>query len=418
MLSKLMRFTRTAQAALVAAGLYAVPANAQEPVKIGFAGPMTGPVSAFGNEIKRGIDMAINAVNAQGGVKGRKFEVVVRDDEFDPVKTVAAYRDLVERQKVLAMVGTANSAAMLAVTPLINDQFHVPTICVHTDATAIIENAAKAEGRDNYLFRLGMFGNGQADFLIDSMVKKFGHKKIALLTWTAGYGQIGRKELTRRLTELGMKPVADETFETGDTDMTAQLLKIKASGADVIFHYGTIREAVSIFQTRKKLGEPMVPFVSSWGIAVPALWKAAGSLAEGTINSNVVTVDGPQSPERQALIAEYYKRYNQEFDDPASFFDAYDAVILLSIAMDKVGFDPRAVRTALENIPSFKGVSLSVDHPVFTRDRHEGHTVDDMMLGRWTDGKFLEIRYDAGGPYITPVAGQKKYIDPVTFGLR
>ena len=217
----------------------------------------------------------------------------------------------------LPWCGTANSAAMLAVTPLLNDQFMIPTICVHTDATAIINNAAQAEGRDNYLFRLGMFGNGQADFLVDFDGEEIRPHQGWPATWTAGYGQIGRKELTRRLTELGMKPVADETFETSDTDMTAQLLKLKAAGAEVILHYGTIKEAVAIFQTRKKLGEPMIPFVSSWGIAVPALWKAAGDLAEGTINSNVVTVDGPQSPERAAVIAEYHKRYNQDFDDPA-----------------------------------------------------------------------------------------------------
>lgn len=400
------------------AWLGSTPARADNSVAIGFAGPMTGPVAAFGNEIKRGIDLAIDSVNAKGGVRGKKLVVVVRDDEFDPVKTVGAYRDLIERQNVVALVGTANSAAMLAVTPLLNDQYKIPAICVHTDATAIIHNQAEKEGRDNYLFRLGMFGSGQADFLVDSIVKKFGLAKVGLLTWTAGYGQIGRKELTRRLSELGMKPVADETFETGDTDMTAQLLKLKDAGADVIMHYGTIKEAVSIFQTRKKLGDPMIPFVSSWGIAVPALWKAAGDLAEGTIDSNVVTVDGPQSPERQAVIDAYHKAYNRQFDDPASFFDAYDAVMLFALAMDKSGFEPSAIRTALENIPSYHGAGLSVDHPVFTKENHEGYRLADMMLGRWTSGKFLRIGYDEKGPFVTPAEGQKRYIDPKTFALQ
>jgi branched-chain amino acid transport system substrate-binding protein len=405
-------------AAMAAILLCASPVMADDTVKIGFAGPMTGPVAAFGNEIKRGVDMAIDAINDKGGVKGKKLEVVVRDDEFDPVKTVSAYRDLIERQNVIALIGTANSAAMLAVTPLLNDQYKIPAICVHTDATAIIHNQAEKEGRDNYLFRLGMFGSGQADFLVDSTVKKFGLTKVGLLTWTAGYGQIGRKELIRHLGELGMKPVADETFETGDTDMTAQLLKLKDAGAEVIMHYGTIKEAVSIFQTRKKLGDPMIPFVSSWGIAVPALWKAAGDLAEGTIDSNVATVDGPQSPERQAVIDAYHKRYNQEFDDPASFFDAYDAVMLYALAMDKAGFEPSAIRAALENIPSYHGAGLSVDHPVFTQARHEGYALDDMMIGRWTNGKFLRIGYDDKGPFVTPADGLKKYIDPKSFALR
>jgi hypothetical protein len=88
------------------------------------------------------------------------------------------------------------------------------------------------------------------------------------------------------------------------------------------------------------------------------------------------------------------------------------------MAMDKAGFKPSAIRSALEQIPSYKGVGLSVDHPVFTKERHEGHTLDDMMLGRWTSGKFLNVSYDASGPYITPTAGEKKYIDPKSFALR
>jgi len=393
-------------------------ALAQETVKIGFAGALTGPVAAFGNDIKRAMEMAADEINAKGGIKGRKVELVTRDDEHDPVKTVAAFRNLIERQNVIAMIGATNSASMLAVAPLINDQYKIPVICVHTDAIDIINNQAQKEGRDNYLFRLGMYGDGQANFIVDSMVKKFGFKKVALLTWTAGWGQIGRKELTRRLTELNMKPVADETFESGDTDMTPQLLKIRNAGAEVIFHYGTVREAVAIFQTQRKLGDPRTAFVSSWGIAVPALWKAAGDLAEGTINSNVATVDGPQPPHRRAIIDAYHKRYNQEFDDTAGFFATYDAMMLYAIAMEQAGFEPKAVRAALENIPKFQGLSLNVNRPVFTKGRHDGTGLEDMMLGRWTSGKFLQVGFDDKGPYVNVKEGIKTYIDPKTFALK
>jgi len=166
----------------VAALMSARGAIAQETVKIGFAGALTGPVAAFGNDIKRAMEMAADAINAKGGIKGRKVEIVTRDDEHDPVKTVAAYRNLIERQNVIAMIGATNSASMLAVAPLINDQYKIPVICVHTDAIDIINNQAQKEGRDNYLFRLGMYGDGQANFIVDSMVKKFGFKKVGLLT--------------------------------------------------------------------------------------------------------------------------------------------------------------------------------------------------------------------------------------------
>jgi len=405
-------------AVLLAAPLGAGSSFAEDTVKIGYAGALTGPVSYLGNDMRRGAEMAIEKINAGGGVRGRKLELVVRDDEHDPVKTVASYRQLIERQNVVAMMGATNSAAMLAVTPLLNDQFKIPTICVHTDANDIINNQAAKEKRDSYLFRLGMFGRGQADFLVDSMVKTFGLQKIALLTWTSGWGTIGRHELTRRLGELGMTPVADETFDSGDTDMTAQLLKIKAAGADVILNYSTVPEAVAIFKSQRKVGGTPTPFASAWGIAVPALYKAGGDLIDGTINSNVVTVDGPQPPARQAAIEAYRAKYKQDFDEPAGYFDAYDAMGLFAAVMEKVGFEPEAIRAGLENLPSFHGLVLDVDRPPFTHDQHDSFTGKDMMLGRWTSGKFLKIAADNGALYVSPSGSDKAFIDPKTFALK
>jgi len=146
--------------------------------------------------------------------------------------------------------------------------------------------------------------------------------------------------------------------------------------------------------------------------------KAAGDLAEGTINSNVATVDGPQPPHRRAIIDAYHKRYNQEFDDTAGFFATYDAMMLYAIAMEQAGFEPKAVRAALENIPKFQGLSLNVNRPVFTKGRHDGTGLEDMMLGRWTSGKFLQVGFDDKGPYVNVKEGIKTYIDPKTFALK
>jgi branched-chain amino acid transport system substrate-binding protein len=415
----MQRFFR--RAVLLIAGFCTIglqPTLAQETVKIGYAGAMSGAVAYLGVDMKRGAEMAVEAINANGGIRGRKLELVVRDDEHDPVKTVAAYRQLIERQGVVAMLGATNSASMLALAPMINDQFHVPTVCAHTDANAIIRNKAAKEGRDNYLFRLGMFGSGQADFLIDNAVKKFGFRKIALLTWTGGWGTIGRGELKRRLKELGVEPVADETFDSSDTDMTAQLLKIRAADAEVIINYSVVPESVAIFKSQRQIGGMVLPFISAWGTAVPALWKAAGELAEGTLNTNVVTADGPQPPARQAVIDAYHQRFKQDFDEQAGFFGAYDAINLIAAAMDKAGFEPAAIRTALETLPNFKGLVLSVDHPPFTRDNHDSFSEDNMMIGRWTSGKYLPIKFDPTGPYISQSEGQKTYMDPKSFTLK
>jgi branched-chain amino acid transport system substrate-binding protein len=395
----------------------ATAAMAAETVRIGLSAALTGPAAFVGVSIRRGAEMAIDSINAKGGINGKMIELIIRDDEHKPVKTVANHRELVEREKVVAMLGTTNSAAMLATAPIINDELKVPIVCPATDATKITENKAWEEKKDNYVFRLGMYGRGQANFLINTLTKKFGYKKVGLLTWTAGWGVTGRGELDRRLKELGMPAVADETYDTADTDMTPQILKLKAAGAQVIVNYGLARENSFVTRTKKKLGNT-TPYASAWGIAAPAFWKAAGSSGEGVLVSTTISMDGPQSPERVAVIKEYSRRYGETIEGPPFFFSAYDSIHLLAKVIAKVGTDPKAIRAGLEDVPEFKGLIRHFKRPVFTRDRHDALTEDDMILGRWTNGKLLEVKYDGTGPYVVPEANKKRYIDTKTLALK
>ncbi len=403
--------------AIVAAFFAASSATvAQEPIKIGLAAALTGPAAPVGVDIKRGAEIAVDQINAKGGINGRKLVLVARDDEHNPVKTVAQYRELVEREKVVALIGASNSASMLAVAPIVNDGLKVPVVCPATDATAITENDAQKEGRDNYIFRVGMYGSGQANFMVDTMVKKFGHTKIGLLNWTGGWGVTGRGELQRRLKEHGLAPVADETFDNSDTDMTPQIIKLKNAGAQSILNYALVRENTFVVQTKAKLNDA-TPYISAWGIAGPAFWKAAGSAAEGVLTSTTITSDGPQSAERMALINEYRKRYNQEMDLPVFVFGAYDAINMLALVIARDGVDPAKIRSGLENIPEFKGLIKHFKRPVFTKARHNAITEDEMIMGRWTNGKLLEVKFDGKGPYVEIDAQTRKYIDKTTFKL-
>jgi branched-chain amino acid transport system substrate-binding protein len=408
--------TGTGLAAAVAALLATFGAASAQDIKIGYSGALSGPASFTGLDIKRGAEMAIDEINAKGGVKGRKLVLVSRDDEHNPVRTVAQYRELAERERVVAMLGATNSASMLAVTPIVNDTLKVPVICPATDATAITENDAAKAGQDNYLFRIGMYGTGQANFITDTMVKRFGHTKVALLNWTGGWGVTGRTELQRRLKEHGLTPVADETFDSNDTDMTPQIIKIRNAGAQSILNYALVRENTLVAQTKQKLGDD-TPYASAWGIAGPAFWKAAGPAAEGILSSTTITIDGPQSPERLALIEAYRKRYNQEMDAPTSVFGAYDSVYLYKLVMERDGIDPKAIRAGLENVPAFKGLIKDFKRPVFTKERHNAITEDDMIMTRWTNGKMLEIKYDDKGPYVDIDDKTKKYLDKKNLAL-
>lgn len=412
------RSTRTIglAAIVVAATLGTIQALQAQDIKLGFSGALSGPASFVGTEIQRGAEIAIDEINAKGGVKGRKLVLISRDDEHNPVKTVAQYRELVERENVVGMLGASNSASMLAVAPIVNDTLKVPVICPATDATAITENDAQKQGRDNYLFRVGMYGTGQANFMVDTMVKKFGHDKVGLLTWTGGWGVTGRGELQRRLKENGLTPVADETFDNNDTDMTAQIIKLKNAGAESILNYALVRENTFVVKTKEKLND-QTPYVSAWGIAGPAFWKAAGNSAEGVLTSTTVTIDGPQSPERRAFIAAYKERYKEDMSAAVFAVGAYDAVYMFKTAMENNGFEPEKIRAGLENIPQFKGLLKNFDRPVFTKSRHNAMTEADMIMARWTNGKLLEVKFDDKGPYVEIDENTKKYIDKKTMKL-
>ncbi len=412
------RSTRTIRLAAVVAAVSfgTIGAVQAQDVKLGFAGALSGPASFVGIEIKRGAEIAIDEINAKGGVKGRKLVLISRDDEHNPVKTVAQYRELVERENVVGILGATNSASMLAVAPIVNDTLKVPVICPATDATAITENDAQKQGRDNYLFRVGMYGTGQGNFMVDTMVKKFGHNKVGLLTWTGGWGVTGRGELRRRLKEDGLTPVADETFDNNDTDMTAQIIKLKNAGAQSILNYALVRENTFVVKTKEKLNDH-TPYVSAWGIAGPAFWKAAGNSAEGVLTSTTVTIDGPQSPERKAFIAAYKNRYKEDMSAAVFAVGAYDAVYLFKTAMESNGFEPAKIRAGLENISQFKGLIKKFTRPVFTKSRHNAMTEADMIMARWTNGKLLEVKFDSKGPYVELDEHTKKYINKVTMEL-
>jgi ABC-type branched-subunit amino acid transport system substrate-binding protein len=143
-----------------------------------------------------------------------------------------------------------------------------------------------------------------------------------------------------------------------------------------------------------------------------------GDAAEGVLSSTTITIDGPQPEARKALIAEYEKRYNQTMDAPTSVFGAYDSIYLLAYVMNRDGFEPDKIRAGLENVASFEGLLLNFKRPVFTKDRHDAITENDMIMTRWTNGKMLEIKYDADGPYVEIDEKTKKRVDKTTLALK
>ncbi|MEM7477866.1 MAG: ABC transporter substrate-binding protein [Planctomycetota bacterium] len=374
-------------------------------IKIGFAGALSGPNAFLGQEITRGAEIAISEINANGGVLGQELRLVVRDDEHTPAKTIGLYRELVEREGVVAMLGATNSAAMLGVVPQVNDTYHIPVICPATDATDITENTAAAEGRPNYIFRVGMYGSGQANFMVDTALDKFGFDRIALLTWSGGWGTTGRGELLRRLAERGIEPVADETYSAEDSDFSPQLLRIRESGAEVILNYGLVADNAKIMDARQQLSNT-TPYFSAWGVAGRAFADAAGSSAEGVLISTTVTIDGPQSNRRQAFIQSYKDAFQEDLKAPVFAVGAYDAIYMIAASIESTGTtDGEQLRIALEQLPDFAGLVKEFDRPPFSTERHNSMAEEDMLVTRMSNGELLLVNFDETGPFVEDSAG-------------
>lgn len=391
---------------------------AQDVIKIGQSTALTGPNATWGVGARRSAAIAVEEINAKGGVRGKKLELVSLDSEHNPVKAIANYRQLVEREGVVALLGGSNSASMLAAAPIVNSELKVPLICPATDATEITENEAWKTGAPNYMFRYGMFGRGQSNAMVRFAVEKFGYKNIALFTWTAGWGVTGRGALLDALKERGMKPVADETYGGSDTDMTPQLMKIKSANADVILNYGLTRENTYIVRTKSKLNDK-TPYLSAWGIASDSFWEAAKEFAEGTLTTTTITPYGPQTPKSQEFLKKYHAKHGKNLEAVAATFAAYDIVHLFAQVMEKVGTNPEAIRKGLEDVNYFHGVVKEFKRPLFTKDRHDAFIWnEDFVVTRWTNGELLKVEFDDKGAYVVSSNNVKKYINKKTGELQ
>jgi len=363
-----------------------------KPIRIGYPSALSGAVAVAGVTTLRAAQIAVDEINAKGGINGRMLEIISRDDEHNPTKHVAAVRELVEKEKVSVLFGPTASTAGLAVAPILNDELHVPQILPHAAATEIIWNAAWREKRPNYMFRYTMFDAGQARALVMFAVNKLGKKKVAVLAENSGWGEGGRVEIVKVLTEMQLKSAAEEKFNFKDTDLTPQLGRIQRAGGDVILYYGQVAEGVALVRSMAKI-DWKPPIVSAWGIANAQFWNNAKELAEGVYVLTTCTPDGPQSPERQAFVSEFEKRHGK--DSIATYpgaLHAYDIVKLIEIALRKTGSDdPKKIRDALEDIPTFKGLLKEFKRPVWTPDRHDALLPEDFIMTQWTNGKMVQV---------------------------
>src|SRR5438067_10338513 len=221
----------------------ALPAFAQETVKIGLVTALSGQSARAGEALTRGLQVAIDEINARGGVlKGRKLELLRRDDEATPAKGVIAARELFFKEKVAVLFGGLDSPVALAIVPIANEN-KLPFMDPWAAGTPITKNGAK----DNYVFRVSAAHEIVDKAMLQYAQKTFNAKNCGMILVNNPWGESNEKGLRAALADRGIKHAGIEQFEGNDNDVVPQLSRLKAAGADWLFlvgHVGPAAEAV------------------------------------------------------------------------------------------------------------------------------------------------------------------------------
>ena len=362
------------------------PVWGAEPIKLGAFFDLTGTSSAIGTPTKLVAEMVVKKINGEGGINGRPLELVIADDEGDPTKAAIIAKKFIESDKVVAIIGPTRTDTGMAAKPTV-EQMKVPTfMCVGGDPVITVPPF-------KWTFKSPQRTSVAVKKTYDYMKKK-GVQKIAIITSADGFGRDGKNWLDKLAPEYGLKIIASESFQATDSDMTTQLVKIKAASPEAIICW-TIGKAGSIVAKNvKQLAIPS-PLYQCHGLPDPIYIKLAGDASEGNIMpSTKLMVAGqlPDSDPQKKVILEFMRLYKDVYKYDAQFpinthsGYAWDAIYVVADAMKKAGTDPKALRQAIEDTKGYVGVSGIYN---LTPEDHNGLDVDSMVMVQVKNGKFV-----------------------------
>ena len=367
----LLRFVRTAiLATLAALALPASPASAIEPIRIGVSGPFTGGSNPMGIAMRDGIRLAAREINEAGGILGRPVLLVERDDEARPERGAQVVQELINQEKVIAGLGIVNTGVALA-SQRFYQQAHIPMITSVATGSIITKQFLPPQYPDNYIFRVSAPDTIQAAMIVEEAVLRRRLRKLAIFHDSTNYGQLGREDLERALERHSLKPVAVERFNIRDVDMTPQLARARAAGAEAILTYGLGPELAHLANGMVRIGWK-VPLMGSWALAMSNFIDNAGPNAEGTRMPQTFIQDG-NTPQRKAFIDKYRKAFGVERIPVApAAAQGYDSMLLLAAAIRQArSTDGARLRDALESLKErVEGIVMVYDRP-FSRTDHE-----------------------------------------------
>ncbi len=361
---------------IICAGLLSLvvsgSAVAAPPIKIGALFSITGPASFLGEPERNTAQMVVNEINAAGGIKGRTVQLITYDTQGDATKAVQAATRLIKEDKVSAIIGPSITGDTMAIIPIV-EKSRIPLISCSA-GIKITEPVKK-----------WVFKTAQNDSLAVAKLYEFLQKRrtsrVAILTVSDSFGSSGREQLVKQAKRYGIQIVSDDTYGPKDTDMTAQLTKVRGSQAQALICWGTNPGPAVVARNAKQLGL-RIPLYMSHGVSSKKFIELAGDAAEGIILpsgrvlvANLLPNSDKQKKSLIAFVNDYRKHYGTEGDHFGGH--AWDAVMLLKGAIERGGDSPASIRDELEKTRNFLAIGGIFN---FSPNDHAGLTKDAFVL--------------------------------------
>jgi branched-chain amino acid transport system substrate-binding protein len=369
-------------------------ASAQSPIRIGWLSSLTGPLSSAAIAENQGVQFAVDEINASGGVDGRKLELVTRDTSGEPTKAVNLAKQLAFVDKVDFIIGPVNSGESLATVPIVA-KAGIPNLIIGT-----IDELVDAQ-KFPLAFRAINTNRQWIEAANDYALNVLGKKKIAVIGDTSGYGTASSKVAQNLLEKVGVKPVYLALVDPNKTDLTDELSKAKAAGAEVIMPWSAATGLLArLFNTRGDMGWD-VPIVGHPAMMAPPVrpllnkpeyWRNA--FAAGYI-STTYDAKGKLPPRTQVLMDKIRPKLGKGEIDFMFWWIAlgYDTVRIVEHAVKTAGStDAAAIGKVLENTKDFPGVYAIYSWSKENRNGFPDHNIVMNIAGSFKDGSFAAAK--------------------------
>ena len=361
---------RLSVSALLLSGLFhLVGAEAQEVVKIGLVAALSGNSALSGEAITRGMSIAIDEINARGGVMGgRKLVLVRRDDESNPGKGQLAARELIEKEKVALVFGGIDTPVSAALVNVMQE-LKTPYMGVWAAGTNITHNGKTP----NYMFRVSAVDDRVDLAMLKYARKAYSSKKPGAILINNPWGESNQKGLQSAAAELNLPLAGIEKFGAADLDITPQLERLKSAGADSLVLVGNAAPAAQVMKSLERMAWN-VPLVSHWGISGGRFNELAGPRYKDVRFMQTYSFFGKQNAVGLKVLAELKKRFPEikgpeDILAPVGVANAYDAVMLTALALNAAGStDGDKLREGFYKVPEYAGLIKTYKKPFSSGD--------------------------------------------------